>query len=191
MPLGDREAQKEPAAADRRDRLAGEHDRAARDRHAQDDAVTRRDHLALRALLDHDLALRADGGQLVARDIHSGAQLVEPLGGCDAAIDQGLAAPEFGLSRGELRVQRAHLRVERRDLEDDLVVAHHRDPLAGGHQVALADVQLIDDPANPRAGRHRVARLDAAVDRLPFGDFRQRQIERSGPDCSRRQKRHH
>ena len=168
MALGNRQAQEKPAATQRGDGFAGHHHRTLGHRHRQNLAVVGRQHVAFRALLHHDLPLRFRGGDLVAEHVDLGTQLIQPLAGGDAFLDQRLTADEFAFGVLQLRGKRLQLGVEGRHLKVDLVVAHDGDALPALHRVAFGNVERHQGAADAGARGERVARLDAAVDRLPF-----------------------
>ncbi len=168
MTFGDRQPREKAAAPYRRDRLARQDHRALRHRNGQHTARGGRQHLTLGGLLFDHRALGAGRGDLAARDIDAGAQLVKPLHRCHTPFHQRLATFQFGLGGRELRIQCFDLGVQGGDLEGYLVVMHPRDGLPGLHQVAFGHRKFGDGSADARTRWNGFLRFHTSVDGLPF-----------------------
>ncbi len=171
MAFRDRQAEIEAAAADGCDRLARHDHGILGDRNGQDLAVGGRKNGAFLALFHDDRTLGLCRRDLVAYHIDLRAQGIQTLRRRDAALDQFLAAGEFRLGVFQRGAQTEKLRFDCRDLEIDLVVLDHGNDVACLDVDAFGDLQLHDCPPDASARGDRVARLDAAIDGLPFGDL--------------------
>ena len=118
----------------------------------------------------HDIGLGGKRLKLAGQHLDLHAQGVEPLRRRNPLFQKAFAPVQLGLGMGELRLQRALLRAKRIALEGQLLILDPPDGLPRRHPVTLDDRQLHQRPPQPRPRRDAVARLDLAIDRLPFGD---------------------
>ena len=171
MPLRQLQPQNVAVLGERRDRFAGQHDRAFGDRDPQHAACARREHRALAHLLGDDVAVGAHRRERALGDVEGG------LGGVDLDLRAHPAtleldcAVEVGLGLVALRLQRLDARVEPLHLKHELGVGDDGDLRPGRGAIAFLHVEGGDRAANARPRDQLMDRLDGGDHRFLVGDF--------------------